>query len=341
VITLLLLVLIAVMTNLWPVQADTVEGPYLLVTPSVFVAKALNESFVINVDVSNVQNLRAFEFKLGYNTTLLDVLGVAQGHFFPPPPKASIEKLEINETVGFVWIRVSLCGSEPPVSGSGTLVRIAFGVYFNSTSDEEVCCALSLYDTLLYGDSMATIVHISMDGLYFFRRVQDDPPSDGRLLDLYTQKGGVTQGASGGVFTVGEMVELGVNLTYNGAPVENKLVSFEVLGPKNESVLGRVGKTDDYGFVMVEFRIPYISESIGTWTVVATADVSSESVWDFLTFEVRYVVPVGGYSTTIESFTISRSLTPYSIVVVIITGAFVMVRRKRASNRESCVDFES
>jgi hypothetical protein len=111
--------------------------------------------------------------------------------------------------------------------------------------------------------------------------------------------------------------------------VEGKLVSIEVLGPKNESILGRVGTTNHGGLVMVDFRIPYISGSIGTWIAVAIVDVSNKIVWDFLTFEVRYAVPVGGYSTTIENSTISRSLTPYSTVVAIITGAFVMVRRKR------------
>jgi hypothetical protein len=332
--TILFLILIAVMTNFRLVQADTLEGPYLSVTPLICVSK-VGESFIVNIDISNVQNLRAFEFKLGYNTTLLDALKVVQGSFFPLPPKASVEKFEINETMGFVWIRVSLSGSEPSVKGSGTLVMIVFNSTFYSLPSEEACCALNLYDTLLYGDSMATIVHSSVGGLYFFRRIQADPPSDRRLLDLYTQNGGVTEGASGGVFTVGEMVELTVNLTYNGAPVQSKLVSFEVLGPKNESVLGRVGMTNDNGSVTVEFRIPHLSESVGTWTVIAIAEVSSKSVWDFLIFEVRYVVPVGGYSITIENFTISRSLTPYSTVVAIITGAFVMVRRKRCHSLAS------
>lgn len=318
----------AVMTNFWLVHADTVDGPYLLVTPPVCVAKVLGESFIVNVEVSNVQNLRAFEFKLGYNTTLLDVLGVVQGYFFPPSPKSSTEKLEINETVGFVWIRVSLSGSEPAKNGSGTLVRIAFSVSFNSNSSEEACCALNLYDTLLYDDSMATIVHSSAAGLYFFRRVQDDPPSDGRLLDLYTQKGGISQGVSSGAFTVGEMVELNVNLTYNGAPVEGKLVSIEVLGPKNESITGRVQKTTHGGFVTVNFAIPSISESLGTWTVVAIVDVAGKIVWDFLTFKVISPIPVGGYSIPIENSTITKPLVPYSILIVILAGAFVTVRRK-------------
>jgi hypothetical protein len=316
------------MTNFRLVQADTVEGPYLSVTPPMYVAKALNESFVINVEISNVQNLRAFEFKLGYNTTILDVLKVLQGYFFPPSPRSFVEKLEINETVGFVWMRVSLSDSEPAISGSGTLARIAFNVSFNSTSNEENCCALNLYDSLLYDNSMATIVHSSVCGLYFFGRVQDDPPSEGRLLDLYTQNGGETQGASGGNFKFGDMVELNANLTYNLGPVEGKLVSIEVLGPKNESVTGRVQKTNSGGFVTVNFTIPSISESAGTWTVIAIVDVAGKSVWDFLTFNVMPPIPVGGYSIPIENSTITKPLVPYSTAIVILAVAFTIARRK-------------
>jgi hypothetical protein len=316
------------MTNFGIVKADTVEGPYLTVTPPVYVAKALNESFMINVEISNVQNLRAFEFKLKYNTTLLDALKVVQGPFFPPSPKASVEKLQTNETIGFIWMRVSLSGSEPARSGSGTLVRIAFDVSFNSTSNEEVCCALNLYDTLLYDDSMATIVHNSAAGLYFFKQVQDDPPMDGRLLDLYSQNGGETQGASGGNFALGDLVELSANLTYNDSPVEGKLVSIVVLGPENESITGRVQKTNSCGFVTVDFKIPSISESIGTWTVIAIVDVAGKIVWDSLTFNVIPPIPVGGYSIPTENSTITKPLATYLTVIVILALTFVLVRRR-------------
>jgi hypothetical protein len=294
----------------------------------VYIARASNESFVINVEILNVQNLRAFEFKLEYNTTLLDVMQVVQGYFFPPSPRASIEKLEINETIGLIWMRASLSASEPARSGSGTLARIAFSVSINSTSNEEVCCALTLYDTLLYDDSMATIVHNSIAGLYFFKQVQDDPPSGGGLLDLYSQNGGETQGVSGGNFAFGDLVELTANLTYNGAPVEGKLVSIVVLGPNNESITGRVQITNGGGFVTVDFRIPSISESVGTWTVIAIADVAGNIVWGFLTFKVILPIPVGGYSISIENFTITKPLRPYWIVIVTLAVVFVIARRK-------------
>jgi hypothetical protein len=124
------------------------------------------------------------------------------------------------------------------------------------------------------------------------------------------------------------MVELNANLTYNLGPVEGKLVSIEVLGPKNESVTGRVQKTNSGGFVTVNFTIPSISESAGTWTVIAIVDVAGKSVWDFLTFNVMPPIPVGGYSIPIENSTITKPLVPYSTAIVILAVAFTIARRK-------------
>jgi hypothetical protein len=290
----LLLISIAVMGTGCIVQADPVEGTYVSVEPPVYVAKALGEVFTINVNISNVQNLRVFEFKLGYNTTLLDAVGVAQGTFFPPPPKASVEKLGINKTMGFVSVRISLSGSERAMNGSGTLATITFNVTFAPTPPEKAYCALYLNDSLLYDDSMTAIIHDSADGLYFFRSIQVDPPGTGRLLDLYTQKGGIGQGVSDGTFKLGETVELNANLTYNDYPVQGKLMSFVALDPKNITIRVQVGITDAEGSVTIDFKVPYISDSLGTWTVVAAAEVADRVVWDFLTFEVIYAVPPHG-----------------------------------------------
>lgn len=288
--TVLLLVVMAGITIDCMVYASPVEDTYLSVVPPLYVAEGFGEIFTININISNVQNLQVFEFKLGYNTTLLDAVEAVQGPFFPPPPKTATERLEINETMGLVWVRISLLGSEPTVNGSGTLATITFNVTFAPVPPEKACCVLDLHDTLLYDDSMTTIIHDSMDGLYFWKSIQDDPPVDGRLLDLTTQKGGISQGTSGGTFTLGEMVELNANLTYNENPVQDKLVSFAARNPKNELVLVQVAMTDKEGLAATDFRIPSISESLGTWTAVASADVAEKFVWDFLTFEVTYAV---------------------------------------------------
>jgi hypothetical protein len=219
---------------------------------------------------------------------------VVQGSFFPLPPRSALERLEINETTGFVWVRMSISGSEPVINGTGTLATITFNVRSAPTHQEKACCELDLYDTLLYDDSMMAIAHDSLGGHYFYGSIQEDPPVDGRLLDLYTQRGGTGQGVSGGTFKMGEIVEIYALLIYNGWPVQRKLVAFAVLDPRNKTILVEVVSTDSEGVARAGFRISSLPENLGTWTIFSTAEVRDETVWDFLTFEVTYgVAPYG------------------------------------------------
>lgn len=299
---LFLLILIAVMTTVCTIHANPVGGTCLSVTPPLYVSKTLGEVFTVGVNIANVADLRVFEFKLAYDNKLLDVVEVVQGSFFPPPPKASIEKLEINRTIGFVWVRISLSGSEATVNGSGALAIITFNDTFTPEPPEIAFCVLDLCDTFLYDHSMTTITHDAMVGLYFCGSIHARPSVNGRLLDLYTQRGGIGQGTRGGVFMLGEMVKLSANLTYNDYPVQQKLVSFAVSNPENGTILTEATITNNEGVAIMDFRIPYLPESVGTWTVVATAAVAEVAVWDFLTFEViRPPPPYGPKANFTES----------------------------------------
>jgi hypothetical protein len=283
--TVLLSISIAVATTARIVYPDLVGGTYVYVCPPVYVANAVREVFTTNINISSGQNLRAFVFKLGYNTTLLDAVEVVQGTFFPSSPKAYIEKLEINKTMGFVWVHISLPSYEPTIGGSGTLATITFNVTFAPIPPEEASCTLDLYDTSLYDGSMTAIAHDSTDGLYCWESIPVDPPIDGRLLDLITQKGGIGQGVFGGAFTMVEMIELTSNLTYNGYPVGAKLVAFQVLNPINETILAQVAVTNSGGIATLNFSIPLVSKSLGAWTAFSSAQVADKVVSDFLSFD--------------------------------------------------------
>jgi len=314
---------------------NPVTNPYLWVTPTAYIATELGETFTIDINISNVDNLRAFEFKLSYNTTLLDTVQVDQGSFFPPPPSVSIAKLEADETAGLVWVNISLSNFETPKSGSGTLATITFIVTFAPSSLARAYSVLDLHDTMLYDGNMASIAHNSIDGLYFWQTLLDDPPEAGLLFDLVTQRGGIGPNATDGTFALGETVVLTAHLTFNGDPVQQKMVAFEVRNPKNEMILNRVALTDENGYAIISFRIPSLSESIGTWTATATASVSDSVVWDWLTFivEARVAAPpaVGGQMKLIQ-----KNRTPISqidiylaIVVAIVLSITIIDETKR------------
>jgi hypothetical protein len=308
-----------------------IASPYLWITPTTYVATELGETFTININISNIDNLRAFEFKLGYNTTLLDVVQVAQGSFFPAPPNAIITKLETNETTGLVWVNISLSAFETPKSGSGTLTTITFTVTYAPSSPSMTWCALDLRESILYDGAMVQISHDSIDGLYFWKTMVLDPPGTGLLLDLTTQRGGEGPNASDGTFSLGEVVELIGHLTYDDEPVQQKLVSFEVRNPLDEVVMHRTAITDENGYARISFRIPFIPESVGTWTAISVGTVDSITIWDWISFIVESGPSVGGYATPIRKEHVPTQLIDIHLVVFAITvlSAMVVARRFR------------
>jgi hypothetical protein len=115
--------------------------------------------------------------------------------------------------------------------------------------------------------------------------------AQGRVIDLYTQKAGKGEDVSGGVFNLTEIVELTANLTYNGYPVQHQLVAFSVLGPGGFGAVAQAEFTNASGYATMQFSIPALAESFGTWNVSANAQLADEYLSDFLTFDVVPLLP--------------------------------------------------
>jgi len=135
----------------------------------------------------------------------------------------------------------------------------------------------------------------------------------GCFIDLYTQNwryidpfyitttytgysGPGLNGTEADSFRPGDLVELFANATYNGAPVSNALVTFEVFDNTNRIVLTATAITNCYGLAEWEFRIPWPSTSytrvnnftlgsmapqenttyFGEWTAYATWQLGSQ-----------------------------------------------------------------
>ena len=114
------------------------------------------------------------------------------------------------------------------------------------------------------------------------------PDPEGPAIDLYNQRDGQGPNEPSEDFELGEMVELTVLLTYYGEPVEYKLVAFEVRNAIGEIVLDRSDLTDANGLARINFTIRggCLPEIFGTWTALAVASVSGQTVSDTLTFKV-------------------------------------------------------
>lgn len=135
-------------------------------------AEAVGQNFMININISDVVDLYGWEFKLGWNSTILDAVDVTEGSFlkeggetyFPPP--------EINNTAGYILAYCTLQGDVPGVSGNGTLAMVEF--YVEAQGE----CLLDLYDTKLVDSFELQIDHTAIDGYYY------TPIHDVAVIDL-------------------------------------------------------------------------------------------------------------------------------------------------------------
>ena len=323
----LTILLAALLVSSFTAEAHATESVvYLCISPYVCVAGEIGEVFELSVDIVNVQNLHSVGFTLAYNTSLLDVAQVAQGSFFPPPPGSRFE-LENDDHLGLIKVNISVAGSEPPLDGTGTLVTASFQVVQSS----EGCSGspLNLQQTLLLDAALVPIVHESVGAVYFWRSMQPDPPVGGRSLDLYTQNRGIGPDSPGGIFVINQEVHLFSYVTYNGYPVQQKLVGFEVFNPANETVLFRTAVTNENGLANMSFRIPFINGSIGTWRAISVVEIAEEVVWDTISFEVLSELPVGGYSIRIPTRNTVQPAGTYTALICLFGAVVAVLRRKR------------
>jgi hypothetical protein len=132
--------------------------------------------------------------------------------------------------------------------------------------------------------------------------------TSGRAIDLYTQKTpfngkGINQ--SSDAFEPQELVVLYALVTYNDAPVAQKLIAFQVIGPANlmqNITTGGSGITDQDGIANFSFRIPWPNDNpeekiLGTWFAIATVSIADQTVMDTLTFQVGWIVKITHIST--------------------------------------------
>lgn len=132
--------------------------------------------------------------------------------------------------------------------------------------------------------------------------------ASGRVIDLHTQKApfdgkGINQ--SSDAFEPQDSVVLYALVTYNDAPVAQKLVAFQVNGPANPlSNIITVGSasTGQDGIAQFSFRIPWPNDDpekkiFGQWFAIATVSIADQTVIDTLTFQVGWIIKITNIET--------------------------------------------
>jgi len=113
------------------------------------------------------------------------------------------------------------------------------------------------------------------------------------ILDLYSQKPDPYSGKGPNkpcdAFEPQESLNLTAYVTFNDEPMANKLVTFQVVDPSNNTVLVRTDDTDMDGIALVEFRIPS-DEPFGWHVALATVEITGKMANDTMAFRVGWIV---------------------------------------------------
>lgn len=156
------LLLVSMLTLAFNIQLAKASQPVttIYVHPSINYA-TLGQTFSINLSIANVTDLWGFELKLGYDTTILDIVQVSIPPFLNEPTWLLAN--EIREDEGWYWVAILAWGPEvPSKSGSGTLVTLTFEVTGIGS------CILDVYGTMLITKEGELIDHVVEDGYFEF-----------------------------------------------------------------------------------------------------------------------------------------------------------------------------
>jgi hypothetical protein len=126
------------------------------------------------------------------------------------------------------------------------------------------------------------------------------PPS-GPAVDVYTQKGGKLANVGSDAFGPQERVILYANVTYNNVPVVGKEVAFEIRDASDNLIAVRTGISNSEGLATAEYRLPWPDVNpegtFGTWSIVATVDISQVVVDDTVSFTFNYLLKTTAVAT--------------------------------------------
>jgi len=172
-----------------PIPHDVADGYFnnvlkarLYVDPPSIVDPTLlpPANFTVTIKVANVTDLYDYQFKLGYDTAVLNCLGVI---IVPFPNETSFNtEIHVDDPAGLVWVNVTYYAPAKPLTTTQpkTLAIIFFQVEAMGTT------ILDLHDTNLSDPLDGEIPHDVSDGLVYTCKLMGDINGDGivNMLDI-------------------------------------------------------------------------------------------------------------------------------------------------------------
>ena len=164
--TKLAIVLVFFVALLLPLSSVKCASTMVEVTPALTTVNLPNNGFQVNVTVSQVTNLAAWDFKLYYRSSILNASSISEGPFLKQGGSSTSLLIlnftdNYNATYGRIWAACTIIGQGPGISGSGTLATITFKAKAGGNA------VLHLQDTMLDDANIPPghIPHSDVDGL--------------------------------------------------------------------------------------------------------------------------------------------------------------------------------
>ena len=136
------------------------------------------ETFAVSIAILDVVDLYGWEFRLRWNSTLLDVTNIDEGPFLKQGGETYFTS-KVDNVENYILVDCTLLGVVPGVNGNGVLAVVEFDVRGIGES------ILDLHDTTLVSSLEQPIIHQSTDGYcYFENTLVGDVNGDG-VVDIY------------------------------------------------------------------------------------------------------------------------------------------------------------
>ena len=142
---------------------STQASPILSIQPSTLTV-APGQSFALDVDISDVADLYAFQFDLGFDPTVLSGISVSEGAFLPSGGTTFFIAGTIDNVGGTIAFNAdSLIGAIPGVTGSGTLATVEFSALGGGSSQVDISnvTLLDLNLDTIAADTVGGVVNVS------------------------------------------------------------------------------------------------------------------------------------------------------------------------------------
>jgi hypothetical protein len=145
---------------------ESVTQLYISPTNVQYWTVSYGTTFTVYAKILNVFELYGFEFKLYWNTSLLDLVSI---NVIPPSAWGTNYFVGVNETreeLGRYWLAAVAVNPAPSFNGSTELAKFTFKITYDPIYPNNVTCGLDLDDTELSDQHANPIPHIANGGIY-------------------------------------------------------------------------------------------------------------------------------------------------------------------------------